>query len=64
MLAGFGNYGTAAVKEAMDVPVVSLAEAALAFAIPFCNRFAVLTTAPRMIPYTEDLIALLGLAVA
>jgi allantoin racemase len=62
VLAGFGNYGTAAVKEVMDVPVVSLAEAALAFAVPFCHRFAVLTTSPRMIPYTEDLIAVLGLA--
>ena len=62
VLAGFGNYGTAAVKEVMDVPVLNLAEAALAFAIPFCHRFAVLTTSPRMIPYTQDLIALLGLA--
>jgi allantoin racemase len=61
VLAGFGNYGTAAVKEVMDVPVLNLAEAALAFAIPFCHRFAVLTTSPRMVPYTQDLIALLGL---
>jgi allantoin racemase len=33
----------------------------VAFAIPFCHRFAVLTTSSRMIPYTQDLIALLGL---
>ena len=62
VLAGFGNYGTAAVKEVMEVPVVNCAEAALAFALGFCHRFAVLTTSPRMIPYTEDLIALLGVA--
>jgi allantoin racemase len=52
----------AAVKEVIDVPVLNLAEAALAFAIPFCHRFAILTTSPRMIPYTEDLLALLGQA--
>jgi allantoin racemase len=62
VLAGFGNYGTAAVKEVMDVPVLNLAEAALAFAIPFCHRFAIVTTSTRMIPYTQDLIALLGQA--
>jgi allantoin racemase len=62
VLAGFGNYGTAAVKEVMEVPVVSIAEAALAFALPFCHRFAVLTAPARMVPYTQDLIALLGVA--
>jgi len=62
VLAGFGNYGTAAVKEVMEVPVVNIAEAALAFALPFCHRFAVLTAPARMVPYTQDLIALLGVA--
>jgi len=62
VLAGFGNYGTAAVKEVMDVPVVNIAEAAFAFALPFCHRFAVLTAPARMVPYTQDLIALLGVA--
>ena len=62
VLAGFGNYGTAALKEVMNVPVVNIAEAALAFALPFCHRFAVLTAPARMVPYTEDLIALLGVA--
>src|SRR5262249_21138876 len=62
VLAGFGNYGTAAVKEIMEVPVVNIAEAALAFALPFCHRFAVLTAPARMVPYTQDLIALLGVA--
>src|SRR5215510_9317244 len=41
VLAGFGNYGTGAVKEALpDLPVVNMAEAAMAFAIPLCHRFA------------------------
>src|SRR5262249_47335614 len=59
VLAGFGNYGTA---EVMDVPVVNIAEAAFAFALPFCHRFAVLTAPARMVPYTQDLISLLGVA--
>jgi len=60
VLAGFGNYGTAAVKEILDVPVIAMAEAAMAFAMPFCHRFAIVTTSPRMIPYTQDLVTLLG----
>lgn len=62
VLAGFGNYGTGAVKEVLAVPVVGMAEAALAVALPLCHRYAIVTTAPRMIPYTEDLVALAGLA--
>ena len=61
VLAGFGNYGTAAVKEALDVPVVSMAEAAMMLALPLCHRFAIVTTAPRMIAYTEDIVRLAGL---
>lgn len=60
VLAGFGNYGTAAVKEVLDVPVVALAEAAMSMAMPLCRRFAIVTTAPRMVAYTEDLVATLG----
>ena len=60
VLAGFGNYGTAAVKEALDVPVVALAEASMSLAMPLCRRFAIVTTAPRMVAYTEDLVATLG----
>ena len=62
VLAGFGDYGTGAVKEVLDVPVVGLAEAAMAFATPLCHRFAIVTTSPRMIAYTEDLVQLLGFA--
>ena len=61
VLAGFGNYGTAAAKEALAVPVVAMAEAAMAMATLLCHRFAIVTTLPRMIPYTEDLVRLAGL---
>jgi allantoin racemase len=61
VLAGFGNYGTAAVKERLEAPVVSMAEAAMALATLLCHRFVVVTTAPRMVPYTEDLVRLAGL---
>jgi allantoin racemase len=60
VLAGFGNYGTAAVKEVLEIPVVSMAEAAMALATLLCHRFVIVTTAPRMIPYTEDLVRLAG----
>ena len=62
VLAGFGNYGTHAVKEVLDVPVVGLPEAAMAYATPLCHRFAIITTAARMIAYTEDLVEALGFA--
>jgi allantoin racemase len=62
VLAGFGNYGTLAVKEALDVPVVSMAEAAMALAALLCHRFAIVTTHPRMVPYTQDLVRLTGFA--
>ena len=60
VLAGFGNYGTAAVKEALDVPVVSMAEASMALGGLLCHRFVIVTTSPRMVPYTEDLVRLAG----
>jgi allantoin racemase len=62
VLAGFGNYGTIAVKETLECPVVSMAEAAMAMAVPLCHRFAIVTTAERMIPYTEDVVQLAGFA--
>ena len=60
VLAGFGNYGTAAVKEALGVPVVSMAEASMALGGLLCHRFVIVTTSPRMVPYTEDLVRLAG----
>ena len=62
VLAGFGSYGSGAVKEVLEIPVVGLAEAAMAFATPLCHRFVIVTTSPRMIPYTQDLVQALGFA--
>ena len=62
VLAGFGNYGTAAVKEMLDLPVLNMAEAAMACAVPLCHRFAIVTTSPRMIAYTEDVVQTFGFA--
>ena len=62
VLAGFGNYGTGAVKEALDLPVLNMAEAAMACAVPLCHRFAIVTTSARMIPYTEDVVQTFGFA--
>ena len=62
VLAGFGDYGTRAVKETLAIPVVGLAEAALAYAVPLCDRFTIVTTTPRMIAYTEKLVETLGFA--
>jgi allantoin racemase len=62
VLAGFGDYGSRAVKEALDVPVVGLPEAAFAYAVSLCHRFTIVTTSSRMITYTEDLVERLGFA--
>jgi allantoin racemase len=62
VLAGFGNYGTGAVKEAFRLPVLNMAEAAMAFAVPLCHRFAIVTTSPRMVAYTEDVVQAFGFA--
>ena len=62
VLAGFGNYGTGAVKEALEVLVLNMAEAAMACAVPLCHRFAIVTTSPRMIAYTEDVVQTFGFA--
>src|SRR6185436_6386472 len=35
---------------------------AMAYAMPLCHRFAIVTTATRMIAYTEDLVEALGFA--
>lgn len=61
-LIGFGNYGTGAVKERLAIPVLGMAEAAMAFATPLCHRFAILTTSPRMVQYTEDVVTAFGFA--
>jgi allantoin racemase len=62
VLAGFGDYGTRTVKDVLATPVVALPEAALAYALMLCPRFAIVTTSSRMIQYTEHVVERLGFA--
>jgi len=60
VLAGFGNVGIGALKEIMDVPVVSISEASMAVASILGHRFSTLTMLRQFIPYQQDLVRLYG----
>jgi allantoin racemase len=60
VLAGFGRVGTDALKEALDLPVVSIAEASMALACLLGHRFTTLTMLEQFIPYQQDLVRLHG----
>ena len=60
VLAGFGNVGIFALKEIMDVPVVSISEASMAMACLLGHRFTTLTMLEQFIPYQQDLVRLYG----
>ncbi len=60
LLAGFGRVGIDALKEALDVPVVSIAEAAMAVACLLGHRFTTLTMLEQFVPYQQDLVRLFG----
>ena len=60
VLAGFGRVGIDALKEALDVPVVSIAEASMAVACLLGHRFSTLTMLEQFIPYQQDLVRLNG----
>jgi allantoin racemase len=60
VLAGFGNVGIFALKEALDIPVVSIAEASMALACLLGHRFTTLTMLKQFIPYQQDLVRLYG----
>ncbi len=60
VLAGFGNVGIYALKEVMDVPVVSISEASMAMACLLGHRFSTLTMLRQFIPYQQDLVRLYG----
>ncbi len=60
VLAGFGNVGIFALKEALDIPVVSIAEASMALASLLGHRFTTLTMLKQFIPYQQDLVRLYG----
>jgi len=56
VLAGFGRVGIDALKEALTIPVVSIAEASMAMACLLGHRFTTLTMLQQFIPYQQDLV--------
>jgi allantoin racemase len=60
VLAGFGRVGIDALKEALTIPVVSIAEASMALACLLGHRFTTLTMLQQFIPYQQDLVRLHG----
>jgi allantoin racemase len=60
VLAGFGNVGIIALKEALEIPVVSMSEATMAMACLMGHKFSTITMLNQFIPYQEDLVKLYG----
>jgi len=60
VLAGFGRVGIDALKEALDIPVVSISEASMAVAALLGHRFSTLTMLDQFIPYQQDLVRFYG----
>jgi allantoin racemase len=58
VLAGFGNVGVFALKEALDIPVVSISESSMAVASLLGHKFSTVTMLKQFIPYQEDLVRL------
>ena len=58
VLAGFGNVGIFALKEALDIPVLSISETSQAIACLMGHKYTILTTMKQSIPLTEDLVRL------
>src|SRR5436309_9246089 len=61
VLAGFGRVGIDALKEALTLPVVSIAEATMAIACLLGHRFTSLTMLKQFMPYQLVLVRLYGL---
>jgi allantoin racemase len=60
VLAGFGNVGVYALKEILDIPVVSIAEASMAVACLLGHKFSTIAMLKQFIPYQEDIVRFLG----
>lgn len=60
IIAGFGNFGMFALKEALDIPVLSIAEISQTIACTLGHKYSILTVLKQNIPYQEDLVRLLG----
>ena len=60
VLCGFGNVGIFALKEILDIPVVSISESTMALACILGHKFTSITVLPQFIPYQEDIVRLFG----
>lgn len=60
VLAGFGNVGIFALKEILDIPVVSISESSMAMACLLGHKFSCITVLPQFIPYQQDIVRLFG----
>ena len=58
VLAGFGNVGVFALKEALNIPVLSISETTQTLACLLGHKYTVLTMLKQFIPYQEDLVRL------
>jgi allantoin racemase len=58
VLAGFGNVGVFALKEALSIPVLSISETTQSLAATMGHKYTVLTMLKQFIPYQEDLVRL------
>ncbi|MDO5746609.1 MAG: aspartate/glutamate racemase family protein [Actinomycetaceae bacterium] len=61
VVAGFGNFGVYALKEALNIPVLSIAECSQTLACMLGHKYSVLTVLQQNVPYQEDLVALFRL---
>lgn len=58
VLAGFGNVGVYALKEALDIPVLSISETTQYIACLLGHKYTVIANIAQFVPYQEDLVHL------
>jgi allantoin racemase len=59
--AGFGDVGGEALRELLDIPVITIAEAAVHLALMLGHRYAIVTTLRRCAPMITDVLTTSGL---
>ena len=61
LVACYGSHpAIAALREAIDVPVLGIMEASLLYALPLGAKFSIITTSPRWQPLLEESVRALG----
>lgn len=61
VIAGFGNLGIYALKEALAIPTLSMSETSMAVASTLGHKFTILTTLKQFIPAQEDIVKMFGM---